>query len=300
MLDAIISFIQNEKAKGLSGNTIDAYQRDLVQLEKFLRKYFVDEKIIISEIEIIFLRDFLRELSEFHRTNRTLARKVATFREFFQYCQRKGLSKNNPAQELQTPKFENKLPKYFSEKEMEELLNIPVLTSKFGIRDKAILEFIYSSGLRISEISNCKLDWLDLKNRCARIIGKGAKTRLVPIGHLARIALRNYLKIREQFVSKFSGDFCFLSKSGRPLKPVILRERLMRYLLLVAGDKGYSPHSIRHSFATHLLANGADLRAVQEMLGHENLSTTEIYTHLSMKDIKAAYQQAHPLGDKKD
>jgi site-specific recombinase XerD len=181
---------------------------------------------------------------------------------------------------------------------METLLQIPDLDNKFGVRNRAILELIYSSGLRISEVANCKISQLDLSEKLIRVKGKGNKERLVPLGKMAIRALKNYQKIRFEFESKYSGEVLFLSKSGKQLSANELRAILERYINLVAKTKGYSPHSIRHSFATHLLANGADLRAVQEMLGHSNLSTTEIYTHLSLTDLKAVYKQAHPRSKK--
>lgn len=287
------------KSKGLSEHTIKAYNKDLIQLQEFLGKYFEGE-VIVEQITRLLLRDFLRHLSVNARNNRTLARKATTIKNFFQFCDKSDYLTKNPAQNLHIPKYEKKLPKYFSEKEMIELLNIPDLSSKFGIRNRAIMELIYSCGLRISEISNCKMGQIDLNEKQIRVIGKGNKERIVPISNKAKIALRNYLKIREKFKSRYSEDIFFLSKSGRPLSPNELREILSRYLSLVAKTKGYSPHSIRHSFATHLLARGADLKAVQEMLGHANLSTTEIYTHLTLKDLKKVYRQAHPRSDKED
>ncbi len=300
MQKAIDEFVRILISRGLSEHTITAYKKDLLQLEDFLTKYFEDGKVKLDQITRLFLRDFLRHLSMNDRNNRTLARKATTMKNFFQFCEKNQYLKKNPAAKLHIPKFEKKLPKYFSEKEMEELLNIPDLSSKFGIRNRAILELIYSSGLRISEIADCKMGQIDLNEKLMRIIGKGNKERIVPVSSKAKIAIRNYLNIREQFGSRLSGDSFFLSKSGRPLSSNEIREILSRYLNLVAKTKGYSPHSIRHSFATHLLARGADLRAVQEMLGHSNLSTTEIYTHLTLKDLKKAYQQAHPRSDKED
>ncbi len=300
MQNTIERFIKNQKSKGLAENTIIAYRKDLEQLKKFLRIYFVNEKIILKNISRLYLRDFMRELSINNRSNRTLARKAITIKSFFEFAQIQNIIEKNPARNLKIPKFEQKLPKYFSEKEMIELLDIPDLSSKFGIRNKAILELIYSSGLRISEIAKCKINWIDLNEKIIKIVGKGNKERIVPIGNKAKIALRNYLKIKSQFESKFSEQFFFLSKSGRPLTANETREILEHYLMLVAKTKGFSPHSIRHSFATHLLSNGADLRAVQEMLGHSNLSTTEIYTHLSLTDLKDAYKQAHPRSKKQD
>jgi len=300
MQKAIEEFVKTLISRGLSEHTITAYKKDLLQLQEFITKYFEDGCVRLDQITHLFLRDFLRHLSENNRNNRTLARKATTMKNFFQFCEKNEYLTKNPASNLHIPKFEKKLPKCFSEKEMDELLNIPDLTNKFGIRNRAILELIYSSGLRISEIANCKTGQIDLNDKQIRIIGKGNKERIVPVSSKAKIAIRNYEKNRNQFESRFSDDSLFLSKSGKPLSPNEIREILSRYLNLVAKTQGYSPHSIRHSFATHLLSRGADLRAVQEMLGHNNLSTTEIYTHLTLKDLKKVYEQAHPRSEKED
>ncbi len=300
MQKAIDEFVRTLISRGLSEHTVTAYKRDLLQLQEFLLKYFEDEKVDADKVSRLYLRDFLRYLSDNDRNNRTLARKATTIKNFFQFCEKNKYCSKNPASKLHIPKFEKKLPKCFSEKEMEELLNIPDLSSKFGIRNRAIMELIYSSGLRISEIANCKIGQIDLTEKQIRIIGKGNKERIVPLSSKAKITIRNYTKTRPQFTSRFSDETFFLSKSGRPLSPNEIREILSRYLNLVAKTKGYSPHTIRHSFATHLLARGADLRAIQEMLGHANLSTTELYTHLTIKDLKKVYEQAHPRSNKKD
>ncbi len=290
----VYQFVVSLKSRNLSKHTIKAYSKDLEQLQFFLQRYFQDGKVTLSEVTRQFLRDYLREMNRQGCGNRSLARKVTTVKIFFRFCVLHDFLEQDPAENLKIPKFEKKLPKFFSEKEMEELLHIPDLTSKFGIRNRAMLELIYSSGLRISEVANLTLSQLDLNNKLIRIIGKGNKERIVPLGSQAKRTIRNYLGIRNKFSGKESREELFLSKSGKALTSDELREILDRYISLVARTKGYSPHSIRHSFATHLLAHGADLRAVQEMLGHSNLSTTEIYTHLSLKDLKEIYNQAHP------
>ncbi|HPR18460.1 MAG TPA: tyrosine recombinase XerC [Candidatus Cloacimonadota bacterium] len=299
MKKAIADFIKSQQSRGLSSCTLTAYRSDLEQMYDFLKKYF-EQEVVLSQIKRLYLRDYLQELSLEGRSNRTLARKATTLKNFFHYCERQNLISENPAAALKIPKFEKKLPKFFTEPEIEDLLSIPDLSSKFGIRNKAILELIYSSGLRISEVCSCRISQLDFTEGIIRIIGKGNKERQVPMGRKAMSSLKSYLKIRPQFCDKESGDITFLSKSGKTLVPNELRAILERYILLVAKTKGYSPHSIRHSFATHLLEHGADLRAVQEMLGHSNLSTTEIYTHLSLRDVKKAYEQAHPRSKKED
>ncbi len=306
MKNSITQYIRTLLSRGLSQNTIKSYENDLIQLMDFLTKYFENEQVDLNSVSRLYLRDFLRSLSLKGRNNRTLARKATVIKNFFSFCEKNGLIKVNSAENLQIPKFEKKLPKHFTEIEMEDLLSIPDLSSKFGVRNKAILELLYSSGLRISELASATIYRLDLDSKLIKIIGKGNKERIVPIGKKAVRALKNYLKIRNQFYTPEKGeqkeisDTLFLSKSGKPLTADELREILDKYIHLVAKTKGYSPHSIRHSFATHLITNGADLRAVQEMLGHSNLSTTEIYTHLSLKDLKKVYEQAHPKSKKQD
>lgn len=300
MQQAIDKFLKNLISRGLSQNTVNSYEKDLSQFEEHLSRYFEDGQVNVEDITKLFIRDYLRDLSLKNRSNRTLARKATTIRNFFKFCENYDLLKSNPAVNLKIPKFEKKLPKHFTENEIEELLNIPDLSSKFGVRNKAILEIIYSCGLRISEVASVTITQLDLSTSLVKVRGKGNKERIIPIGSKAVKAVKNYLGLRHQFVSKASDDSLFLSKSGRPLTPDEIREILDRYIRLVAKTGGYSPHSIRHSFATHLISHGADLRAVQEMLGHSNLSTTEIYTHLSLKDLEKVYQQAHPRSHKKD
>ena len=306
MKNSITQYIRTLISRGLSQNTNKSYEQDLLQLNDFLTKYFENEQVDLNSVSRLYLRDFLRSLSLKGRNNRTLARKATVIKNFFSFCEKNDLIKVNSAENLQIPKFEKKLPKHFTEIEMEDLLNIPDLSSKFGVRNKAILELLYSSGLRISELASATIYRLDLDSKLIKIIGKGNKERIVPIGKKAVRALKNYLKIRNQFYFPDKGeqkgvsDILFLSKSGKPLYADELREILDKYIRLVAKTKGYSPHSIRHSFATHLITNGADLRAVQEMLGHSNLSTTEIYTHLSLKDLKKVYERAHPKSKKQD
>jgi tyrosine recombinase XerC len=298
MNEAIESFLKFLKSRGLSLHTIRAYQTDLTQLEEFISHFFPDEVIKMEQIERLMLRDFLRHKSEEGNSNRSLARKATTLKEFFQFCFKNELINTNPAAQLKIPKFEKKLPKFFSQEEMAALLEIPDLSSKFGVRNKAILELIYSSGLRISEVASARMTQVNLSTKEIRVFGKGRKERIVPMGKTAINCLKNYIKIRGQFSTEESSDILFLSKSGKQLTANEIREILEHYLDLVAKTKGYSPHSIRHSFATHLLANGADLRAVQEMLGHTNLSTTQLYTHLSLKEIKDVYKETHPRNKK--
>ncbi len=300
LAETIPLFIRHLTARGLSKHTIAAYGKDLEQFEDFLGHFFEDGKPVLDKIDRRMIRGFLHEMSETDHSNRTLARKTTTIRSFFKFCIANGYIADNPTTGMPTPKFGKKLPKFFSEEQIRKLLELPDLSSKFGVRNRAILELLYSCGMRISEIASATISQVDLRREMIRIIGKGNKERIVPIGQWATATIRSYLKIRPRFQSKESGDTLFLSKSGRPLTTDELREILDRYIMLVAETKGYSPHSIRHSFATHLLSHGADLKAVQEMLGHSNLSTTEIYTHLTIEDLQKEYMQAHPRSKKED
>ena len=292
--EAINKYRQYLKSTGASRHTVRAYISDLEQFFGFVGKFFPEEFVKLEEVSKLMVRDYLREMSLARRCNKTLARKMTAINNFFVFSVRQQVIPRNPIAGMSMPKTESYVPTYFTEKEMNVLLQIPDTDNKFGIRNRAILELMYSSGLRISEIAGCGIKDIDLKKGIIKVLGKGNKERLVPVGAMAKESLVSYEKIRYKFLTKDSDDSLFLSKSGKPLHPDEIRAILDRYIRLVARTKGYSPHTIRHSFATHLLSRGADLRAIQEMLGHSNLSTTEKYTHISHTDLLKVYKQAHP------
>jgi integrase/recombinase XerD len=294
MYKAIEKYLIYVKSKGLSEHTIAAYNSDLKQFQSFMVKYFPDGIIKLTEVKRLYLRDFLRWLRSEGRSNRTLARKATTLKNFFLFCLKEKIVEQDPTQYLKIPKYEKMLPRHFTEAEMKQLLELPDESTKFGIRNRAMLEIMYSCGLRISEVGSLKTANIDFYNRLVKVMGKGRKERIIPFGKICRKALKHYLKVRADFEPGQREKTFFLSKSGIPLSGREIREILNHYLNLIAQTSGYSPHSIRHAFATHLLEHGANLRGVQEMLGHENLSTTEIYTHLSLEEVKKVYQQAHP------
>lgn len=289
-------YFENLKLQGKSPRTIEGYKLDLGQLFTHIKESFPQQDANLAEIDILMIRDFLRWLSDKDDVNRSIARKMAALGSFFKWCKLEGLILNNPMDKIKRPRFQKKLPHYFTEDEMLVLLRIPDIEDKFGIRNSAILELIYSSGLRLMEVCNLKLYDIDLKKGLVRVLGKGNKTRMIPVGAPAIIAIKNYLTIRPSFGEDLDKTALFLTKSGKAWDTKQLNITLMRYIALVAQQKGYSPHSIRHSFATHLLSRGADLKAIQEMLGHARLSTTEIYTHVTMDDIRSAYNKGHPRG----
>ncbi len=284
--------LEQLKVEGKSSHTIVAYRSDLQQFEDYLESELGD--FSITEISHIHIRGFLRWLSERPDGNRTLSRKLSALASWFKYLKIQGQIQDNPMRKIRRPKFEKKLPKFFSEEEMQALLRIPDTSSKFGLRNRAILEMLYSCGLRLMELAGLRLHDVDQRKKLIRVIGKGNKQRLIPIGSFALESLNEYLELRPSFITEDSSDKVFLTRSGKDFDTTQLRTILMRYIALIAREKGYSLHTIRHSFATHLLSRGADIRAIQEMLGHANLSTTEIYTHLSLADIKAAYEKGHP------
>lgn len=295
MLEQYISeYIQYLKAGGKSQNTIKKYSKDVEQFAAYMQEKYHDESIRLQDIDRLMIRGYLRYLHSHGLNNNSIRSKIGSLNIFFKYMLLNKYIEKNPAVSVTIPKVEKKMPAYFTEKEVEMLVDLPDLSSNFGVRNKAILELMYSCGLRISEVSGAKLGNFSKRSQLIKVLGKGSKERIIPIGRKAMEALEDYLKIRYRFLSGKSDDSIFLSKSGKPLHSDEIRAILDRYIQLIARKKGYSAHTIRHSFATHLLSKGADLKAIKEMLGHENLSTTEKYTHLSLKDINKAYRLAHP------
>lgn len=301
LVDEIIEeYLKYLKALGKSTNTLEAYRRDLTQFTDFLKEKY-DNNMAIQDIDRHIIRDFMGYLSDsLENSNRSISRKLTALKGIFKYSVSHKCISENPTLTMKNPKYEKKIPQFFSEKDMELMLSLPDLSSKFGVRNLAILELFYSSGLRISELIILTLSSIDFSQKIVRVLGKGDKTRLVPIGSKACEAIQSYLAIRQSFVSKYSESFLFLSKSGRPITRKELATILSQYLNIVGQKRGYSPHSLRHTFATHMLSNGADLRAIQEMLGHANLSTTAVYTHVSMKDLTNTVNNLHPRGKKEE
>ncbi|MBM4402772.1 MAG: tyrosine recombinase XerC [Candidatus Cloacimonetes bacterium] len=294
MQELIEKHAQALRLEGKSNQTIDGYRLDLEQCYTFLTKYWEDGMVKVDEIIPFQIRDWLRQLHDKPDCNRSLARKLASLKSFFQYCKRQGIIQDNPIDKMQRPKFEQKLPHFFTEEEIEVLLRIPDPADKYGIRNRAILELIYSSGLRIGEVGALRLGDIDPKRQLVKVTGKGNKERIIPVGSNALQAIREYLDIRSEFAPADNEKHLFITRTGQPFDNKQINVILQRYIRLVAQQKGYSPHTLRHSFATHLLQRGADLRAIQEMLGHASLSTTETYTHVTLEDIKDAYKKGHP------
>lgn len=257
----------------------------------------------LKSADAMTVRGFLSFLDGFGYSTATTARKIATLRSFYKWMHKREIIDNNPMQLIRTPKQSKRLPKSISVEQVEKLLSTPDNRNVLGARDRAILETLYSTGVRVSELVDMNRGDLDLSGQLVQVRGKGRKERLVPLGSHAVAAIRHYLMLLEPdkryraLREKLGGDSelpLFINKNGSRLSSRSVRRKLDKYLTEAGLDPGISPHTLRHSFATHLLDNGADLRSVQELLGHQSLSTTQIYTHLSSFRLRHAYQEAHP------
>lgn len=251
---------------------------------------------IIGEAKAETIRSFLGHLGEQNYSAATMARKIATLRSFYKWADRQGVVMGNPMTMIRTPRQAKRLPKAITIEQIERLLAAPGDADVLGRRDRAMLETLYSTGIRVSELVGLQVTDLDLTGEALKVRGKGNKERIVPLGSHAIAAVRRYLDMLTQdvkFASRDSGPL-FVNKHGGRLSSRSVRRKLDKYLKQVGLDPSISPHTLRHSFATHLLDNGADLRSVQELLGHQSLSTTQVYTHLTTQRVQDAYNQAHP------
>ncbi len=287
-----------EIERNYSPHTLLAYENDLVQFSEFLTRSAGSEDVVLERINHRLIRSYLGHLLESGLTKKSIARKLASLRSFFSFLVRVDVLKVNPARSIATPKLEKYLPAYLDEKSMTRLMEVPDRTTVTGIRDRAILELLYSTGMRLAELVNLKLGDIDFGNETVRIYGKGGKHRIVPLGRKAKDALTSYLKERVKLFSPKTltedRKVVFLTVHGRRIYPKAVHLLVSDAIQSVSEVEHRSPHVIRHTFATHLLDRGADLRAVKELLGHESLSTTQIYTHVTVDRIKKVYQQAHP------
>ena len=296
MKKAIQRFLQYlQVERNASDLTIKSYREDLSALSVHL-----EESCGISptpgEITTLDLRGYVAGLQEAGYAKTTIARRLATLRSFFRFGQREGWTDANPAKPLRNPRRGRSLPHFLSADEIGRLLSAPPSNEPQGKRDRAILETMYSAGLRVSELVGLREGDLDFDGDVVRVLGKGKRERLAPIGSFAVRAIRNWLAVRKLAADQPNGAAApvFVNKFGRPITTRSVARMLEKYLKLTGLDMRTSPHTLRHSFATHLLDAGADIRSVQELLGHKSLVTTQIYTHLSTAGLREAYEKAHP------
>ncbi len=262
------------------------YEIDLKEFETFLNRA---GQIDIKEIDYFVLRKFLATLSEKNLNKRSISRKISTLKSFFKFMIKEGEIKNNPAVSLIYPRLEKNLPNFLTESEVLNIISLPKPESLLALRDKAILEVLYSTGARVSELVSLKINDVDLISGIAKVMGKGRKERLLPLGEPAILALKKYLDTRNDKCQSL-----FINKQNKGLTDRGVRVIIEKYIKQAAISLKVSPHTFRHSFATHLLNRGADLRSVQELLGHSSISTTQVYTHLTIDGLKKVYAKAHP------
>lgn len=305
LLEAINRFsdyLINEK--NFSKNTLVNYLRDLRGLYDFIANNlgFNNIKIQLDGIDEKTLKSFLANLilnQEAKFSNRSIARKISTLKSFYKFLNKKRFYPDNPAKNLIYPKLPKNLPVVLDEKSLNNLLDPIKFGGNFaGIRDKAIFELLYGCGIRLNELINLKTDDVDFKKCVVKVLGKGRKERIIPVGLLALDSLNVYLKKREEYFNNkglvYDSDVIFNAKNGKKLYTALVNRITIKYISLISEQKKKSPHVLRHSFATHLLNRGADIRAVKDLLGHSSLSTTQIYTHVSVERLKEVYRKAHP------
>jgi integrase/recombinase XerC len=298
MINEIAQFLNYLRVeKDASSHTIRNYRNDLLQFVEFIsdKSYSVLDRL--NEIDHITIRNFLANIKDKNYSRATVVRKIAALRSFFRYMLREGFIKANPAVGMIMPKKERKLPNFLDMKEIGKLLEAPDVNILDGLRDRAILEILYSSGIRVSELVGLNAGSVDLIGEVLKVKGKGKKERLVPIGSVAVNILNEYINKRKK--GDYKGrraDFTavFLNKYGQRITDRSVRRIVDKYIRNVALEHKISPHVFRHTFATHMLDAGADLRSVQELLGHSSLSTTQIYTHVTTEKLKKVYDKAHP------
>ena len=273
--------------KNYSEHTLRAYGADLAELSDFLKDK--DPR----DINHLDLRRFLAELRRRNCAKRTVVRKLGAIRSFFRFLSREKYLKINPADSVFTPKMDKKLPEFLDLESMLKLITAPSLDNVLGFRDRAILEVLYSTGIRVSELIGLNEENVDLIGALVKVRGKGKKERIALLGSEGQRAVRDYLREKHS-KTRVTSKALFVNKRGERLSDRSVRRIIDKYVRQCSIEQKISPHSIRHSFATHLLNNGADLRSVQELLGHKNLSTTQIYTHLGSQRIREMYSKAHP------
>ncbi len=287
MNELIENYIEELIQRRFSDFTVKSYKTDLEEFCSFLRK---SGKNTFSEINRKDIRSFMGELLSYGYKKTSVSRKLSAIKSFYKFLERNKIIKGNPSVSVKTPKTEMCIPSFLSEEEVRKMLDFSSQEEELDIRNKTILELLYATGIRASELVNLDLSMFDVKSKLLRVYGKGKKERIIPVARAAFEALDRYISE----VRGYEEGALFLSKSGKRLTQRDLQRIVKKAIVKVATLNQMSPHTMRHTFATHLLNRGANLRAVQELLGHESLSTTQIYTHVSVEKLKEEYKRAHP------
>lgn len=296
-IDGYLFYLQAEKNASL--HTVQNYQRDLFDgLSFFARTLNRDDHTLHpAEITVALFRQYLGDMRTQNKAGATILRRLSSWRSFYRYICREGVLSENPLRRLGSPRREKKLPGFLAEEEVNRLMEVPDRVSILGARDRAVLEMLYGTGIRVGELVGIDIGAVDFKRAAVKVTGKGNRERIAPLGEYAAKALNTYIKrARPVLMANRTGrvDALFLNHRGERLSDRGVRWLIKRYAARAGLEPGTSPHTFRHSYATHMLDHGADLRVVQELLGHARLSTTQIYTHLSREHIKRVYEQTHP------
>jgi len=286
-IEEFIDYIIIER--GLSTNTSESYNRDLIKYDSFLNKS-------IDLVDYIDIEKYIEYLKKEGLSESTICRNIVSIKNFHKYVSRI-YNKKDPSETIERPKIKKRLPSVLSISDIDNILNINTIND-FDYRNKAMLELMYATGLRVSELVSLNVNDVDIQNSVVRCFGKGSKERIIPIGDIAIDSIREYLERRSSMLKGYITDYLFINNHGNKLT----RQGFFKILKIIAKKQGvnksFSPHTLRHSFATHLLENNVDLRIIQELLGHENISTTQVYTHLQNNLIKKNYDNYHPRSKK--
>jgi integrase/recombinase XerC len=325
MIQKFLNYLKFERR--FSEHTAKCYGADLTQFSEFLSGAFegdsthgeampfdhhegpatavatkadiaIDQMLLSAGTDSI--RSYLAFLNDRQYSRATVARKLATLRSFYKFLVKRNHLSTNPVTAVRTPKQEKKLPRFLEYEEVKRLLETPPMNTWLGARDRAIMETLYSTGIRVSELVALNMEDIDFLGEVVHVRGKGKKERITPIGSSALQTIQHYMEFRNkraQNNNNFDSKVLFVNKHGRRLSTRSVRRKMDKYLKMAGLDPAISPHTLRHSFATHMLNNGADLRSVQELLGHQSLSTTQVYTHLTTSRLKEVYENAHPRND---
>jgi len=286
-LRAFLEYLEGER--NYSSHTVAAYRADLERFLTFLQS----KSTSVHDVDRPFLREFIASLYDLHFSPATISRNIASLKSFFRFLLRRGKVPANPAAGVAQPRRAHRLPQVVDEGAMIRMLDTIPIETPSGRRDRALMEVLYSAGLRLRELVGLRLSDVHEHDSTVKVRGKGKKDRVVPLGRPALAALRAYIVVRPA-ASADAGDTVFLTDRGRPVYPQLVQRVVREHIRRVSEIERQSPHVIRHTFATHLLNHGADLRAVKELLGHASLSTTQVYTHVSAAQLKRVYDQAHP------
>ncbi|MGC8768749.1 site-specific tyrosine recombinase/integron integrase [Calditerrivibrio sp.] len=294
-VDSFGNFLKIEK--NASDHTIRSYMNDLVELINFIN----DESIDIKDIDFFVLRGYITTLYDRNLSKSSIERKISTIKSFFKFLTQKGYLEESHARMLKFPKKEKKLFKVFNIDDLFTLLELPDKNTPQGIRDALLMELMYGTGVRVSELVGIKIDDIDFQGLRLRVRGKGKKERMIPLAEFHIDFIKQYLATRDDIPKShiIKTDKLFINKSGTALSDRSVRRIVEKYLKMAGLPLDFSPHSFRHSFATHMLESGADLRTIQSLLGHSSLSTTQKYTHLNLSDILKIYDEAHPFAKKR-